>query len=126
MELSPRGGGNRLAEMVRHTTGEDMILSAVKAALGETIEIEQKACDGFWAEIILHSNQAGIFKELWVSKEIESNIVEYDLWINPGAQVVEFSCGGEAIGTIVLKFDTQEAVDAILEKQDSYISVVLQ
>ena len=79
MECSPRGGGNRLSEMVKYSTGNDLISYSIKAALGEKIEdITQKDIDGYWAEIILHSEKPGTFESLWISEEIENNIVEKD------------------------------------------------
>ena len=43
MEVSPRGGGNRLSEMVRYSTGVDMITAGVRAAVGDSVDgIEQK------------------------------------------------------------------------------------
>lgn len=37
MEVSPRGGGNRLAEMLRLATGTDLITAAVQAAVGDEV-----------------------------------------------------------------------------------------
>lgn len=37
MEVSPRGGGNRLSEMLRYATETDLIKNAVRAAVGEII-----------------------------------------------------------------------------------------
>lgn len=36
MELTPRGGGNRLCEMFRYATGVDMITAITRAMVGET------------------------------------------------------------------------------------------
>ena len=108
MECSPRGGGNRLAEMIRYMTGVDMITNIVKSALGMELDvIEQKEIKDNWAEIILHSEKEGIFEKLWISEEISSNIVENDLWIETGTHVGGFSGANEAIGTMVLKFDSE-------------------
>ena len=35
MEVSPRGGGNRLAEVLRYATGVDMITACTRAAVGD-------------------------------------------------------------------------------------------
>lgn len=127
MECSPRGGGNRLAEMLRYATGVDLITNAVRAAVGEpVIDIEQKAYNGFWAEIILHSEKAGEFDCLWVADEIKNNIVEKDLWIESGASVGGFSGANEAIGTLVLRFDNQELMQKVLENQGDFVRVVLK
>ncbi|CCZ18438.1 uncharacterized protein BN780_00351 [Clostridium sp. CAG:780] len=127
MECSPRGGGNRLAEMIRYMTGVDMITNIVKSALGMELDvIEQKELKDNWAEIILHSEKEGTFEKLWISDEISSNIVENDLWIETGTHVGGFSGANEAIGTMVLKFDSQKQMDEVLNNQEKYIKVILK
>lgn len=126
MEISPRGGGNRLAECLRYATGVDMITNMVKYSVGLPIdEITQKPYDGCWAEIILHSDKPGVFKELWISDEIANNIVERDLWIEEGTTVGGFEAANEAIGTLVLKFESQERIEEVLGNQDEYVKVIL-
>ena len=127
MECSPRGGGNRLAEVLRYATGVDLIKNAVKAALGEPIEnVVQKPYNGYWSEVILHSENAGIFDSLEVSKEIEENVVERDVWIESGTTVGGFSAANEAIGTLVMRFDTQERMNEIMSDLSAYVHVVLK
>lgn len=127
MELSPRGGGNRLAECLRYATGVDMITNMVKYSVGLSVdEITQKPYNGCWAEIILHSDEPGIFKELWISDEIADNVVERDLWIDAGTTVGGFEAANEAIGTLVLKFDNQERIEEVLGNQSKYVKVILK
>lgn len=126
MEVSPRGGGNRLAEMLRYATGVDLIKNAVRAAVGEkTEDIAQREYDGCWAEMVLHSNQAGYFEGLWISEEIRENIIEEDIWITPGKLVNPFSAANESLGTVVLRFETEERLQEIMSNQNEYIKVVL-
>lgn len=126
MECSPRGGGNRLAEMVRYMTGVDMITNIVKVALGmEPDAIKQQEIKDNWAEIILHSDREGTFEKLWISDEISSNIVENDLWIREGTKVGGFSGANEAIGTMVLKFDNEIQMNNVLNNQSDYIKVIV-
>jgi len=127
MELSPRGGGNRLAEMLRYATGVDLIANAVRAAVGMPVEgVEQKPYDGCWAEVILHSDKAGIFDSLWVADEIRGNVIEEDLWIKPGAKVGGFSAANEAVGTLVLKFETEEQLQRVMNDVPSFVKVQLK
>ena len=127
MEVSPRGGGNRLAECLRYATGVDMITNMVKYAVGMPVdEITQKPYDGCWAEIILHSDEAGVFDHLWISDELTANVVERDLWIEEGAKVGAFEAANEAIGTLVLKFENEERLQDVLANQSRYAKVVLK
>ena len=127
MEVSPRGGGNRLSEMLYYATGVDLIENVIKGALGEEItDLVQKPYDGYLAEIILHSEKSGIFDCLRISDEIKENIVEEDLWVKSGDKVSGFTGANEAIGTLVLHFDTREKMEEVLKNQDNYVKVILK
>lgn len=126
MECSPRGGGNRLSEMIRYMTNIDLIDEVVRAAIGEPLtDLKQEEIKENFAEIILHSEKEGTFKELWTSEKISDNIVEKDLWVKEGAKVGGFAGANEAIGTLVLKFKNQEELKKVIENQEEYVKVVL-
>lgn len=127
MEVSPRGGGNRLSECLRYATGVDMITNMVKYSVGLPLdEITQQPYDGCWAEIILHSDKPGVFDSLWISDEITENVVERDLWIEQGTEVGGFSAANEAIGTLVLNLESQDRIDEVLANQSKYVKVILK
>lgn len=124
MEVSPRGGGNRLAEMLRMATGVDMITAAVKAALGEKVtDITQKPYNGHWAEVILHADKSGIFQGLEITRELEPYVVEKDLWVKTGDKIFSFNGANDAIGTLVMKFCAQDKTEGILGKIGSNIKL---
>lgn len=126
MECSPRGGGNRLSEMIRYMTNIDLIDEVVRAAIGEPLtDLKQEEIKENFAEIILHSEKEGTFKELWTSEKISDNIVEKDLWVKEGAKVGGFAGANEAIGTLVLRFKNQEELKKVIENQEEYVKVVL-
>ena len=127
MEVSPRGGGNRLSEMLKLSTGVDLITNAVRAAVGEdVVDVGQHDYNGYWAIVILHSDKPGIYETLWVSKEIEENIIEMDIWVENGDMVGGFSGANEAIGTLILSFKSEEQLHSIMVEQEKYIKVVLK
>ena len=127
MECSPRGGGNRLAECLEYATGVKLVENAVRAALGmPTVGVEQKPYDGCWAEIILHSDQPGVFDSLWIDDSIAENVYERDLWIEPGTKVGGFSAANEAIGTLVLKFQTDKRLQEVMREPSHYVKVLLR
>jgi len=128
MEVSPRGGGNRLAEMIRYASGVDMVKAAVQSAVGLPIdEIKQPEYKGYWAEYVLHSRIAGRFTELWIDNSImNNNVEEIDLWVGKGDMIQSFSAANFAIGTVVLKFDTQEELEEKINNIDAYIKVIVE
>ena len=124
MEISPRGGGNRLAECLYYATGVDLIEGTVCAAMGMPIKnISQKPYNGFWAEVILHSTQTGRFDGLWISDEINRYVIEEDLWINKGEKVYSFVSANKAIGTMVFRFDDSNTLEKIMNSITDYVKV---
>ena len=126
MELTPRGGGNRLCEMLNYATGVDMITAITRAMVGDSIlePIVQKPYIGHWAEIILHADKDGVFDHLEISKELPAEIVEEDLWVEKGDKVEGFEGANNAIGTLVLKFQTAEELEKAITNQRSWLKVV--
>lgn len=127
MELTPRGGGNRLCEMLRYATGVDMITAITRAMVGDPIEpISQKPYNGHWAEIILHADQDGIFDHLEISKDLPAEVVEEDLWVKQGDKVESFEGANNAIGTLVLKFQSAEELEKAITNQRDWLQVVVK
>lgn len=126
MEVSPRGGGNRLSEMLRYATHVDLITACTRAAVGDSVENVQNApLDGYWAEVILHADRDGVFKELSVSKEIEQYVVEKDLWVKNGDHVEAFNGANNAIGTLVLKFNDSALQERVVSELSKYVNVIV-
>ena len=127
MELTPRGGGNRLCEMLRYATGVDMITAITRAIVGdEPAPIEQKPYNGHWAEIILHADKSGIYDHLEISKELPAEVIEKDLWVKEGYSVHSFEGANDAIGTLVLRFDNAEDLEKALLNQKEWLKVVVK
>lgn len=125
MELTPRGGGNRLCEMLRYATGVDMITAITRAMVGdEPKAIEQKPYNGHWAEIILHADKDGEFVGLQIDKSLPAEIVEEDLWVKPGDFVHGFEAANNAIGTLVLRFDNNEDLEKAITNQEKWLKIV--
>ncbi len=127
MELTPRGGGNRLCEMLRYATGVDMITAITRAVVGDPIDrIEQKPYNGYWAEIILHADQGGLFSQLEIAPSFSGEIVEKDLWVESGDRVVAFEGANNAIGTLVLSFKSAEELEYAIMHQKEWLKVVVR
>lgn len=128
MEVSPRGGGNRLSEMLRFATGVDLITNAVRAAVGDEVAwIEQKDYDGHWAEVVLHTEKSGRFQSLDIAPDLsEKHVRQTDLWVKPGDEVRAFMGANDAIGTLVLCFDTEEELVSTLKNMDNWMTIKVQ
>ena len=125
MEVSPRGGGNRLSEVLSMAAETNLVANAVKAAVGLPVdEMRDPVYNGHWTEIILHSSRDGIFRALEIAPELESAVVQRDLWVKPGDAVERFSGANKAIGTLVMNFPTREDAEKYMA-DDSWYSVAV-
>lgn len=124
MEVSPRGGGNRLSEMLEYTTGVPLVRNAVRAAIGLPVEqMHDPVYNGHWSIVILHAEQAGAFRRLWISEDARSAVVEEDLWVNPGDEVEAFSGASKAIGTLVMNWPSEAERDARMEDVSAWARI---
>ncbi len=127
MECSPRGGGNRLAECLEYATGVKLIENSVRAVLGmPVVGLEQKPYDGYWAEVVLHSDKDGLFDSLWIDESVKENIVEKDLWVEPGTKVNVFSAANLAIGMLILRFDNENHMQEVMKDPSEFVKVILK
>ena len=125
MECSPRGGGNRLSECLEYATGVKLVENAVRAALGfPIVDVEQRPYNGFWAEVILHSDKPGVFDSLWIDESIADAVYERDLWVRPGEPIGGFRAANEALGTLILRFETEERLQTIMQDPSRYVNVL--
>ena len=128
MELSPRGGGNRLSEVLKLAAGQDLIANNVRGALGLPMdEMTDPVYTGSWAEFIVHSNKPGAFVALEIDPAFAvTHLVQNDLWVKPGDTVSEFTGANQTIGTLVLKFDSHKQAHAYLTHPETWMRVIVQ
>ncbi len=127
MEVSPRAGGNRLSEILHYICGQDLILNNVKAALGMPLDtLHDPEYSGAWAELIVHSDQKGIFQNVWIAPEImKNNVIEKNIWVRSGDQVQAFTGANETIGTIVLQCNSHKEAEQMISHPEEWIKVMV-
>lgn len=127
MEVSPRGGGNRLAEMVDIAADANLIENSVRAAVGlPLLPMAMPEYKEHLAEIILHADTDGIFEGLEISEDVKPFVVQTDLWVDKGSKVCGFSGANNAIGTLVLRFPTQRILETKLSSITDWCKVLVK
>lgn len=130
MEVSPRGGGCKIAELQRMAFGIDEIENEVRSAVGlPLIDVHQTDCDGFWCEMVVHaeSGKSGILKEIKIDPEIEKKYVKVvDITAKTGDKVLPFTGANMALGDMFLRFDSREELDSIMSKSREWLHIVLE
>ena len=127
MEVSPRAGGNRIAELQRIGTGIDLIEAEVCKAVGDEIKpITMPYYNGYYVNYIVHSNQQGIFEEVIIDDNFkEKHVIEAEIRVNQGDHVEKFKGANNAIGTLFLNFDNREQLEKALENQREWLKVIV-
>lgn len=127
MEVSPRGGGNRIAEIQERATGQILIENEIKHVLGLPVgNIQQPAFHGVWSNVILHSNKSGIFKSLEFNDQFQSRFVkDYNLVKEVGDSVEPFSGANTSLGNVFLRTDTREEMDYLLKKINDNVQLLI-
>ena len=130
MEVSPRGGGCKIAEIQQLSTGVNLIEAEVKKAVGDPIQkIEQPCHDGVWCEMVIHNapGRSGIFKELYIHPDIEKKYVKLiDMTTKRGDFVEPFTGANKALGDLFLRFDTRKELDNIMAQFSEWMQIVLE
>ena len=128
MEVSPRAGGNRLAEILNYAADVDIIEAEVCASVGLPLpDVHEPNYNGYYAINVLHSVRNGIFQDIRIVPGFEEkHVIEKDLWVKPGDAVSGFTGANQSLGTIFLRFNTREQLDQFVSSPQQYISIVTQ
>lgn len=128
MEVSPRAGGNRIAELQRIGTGIDLIEAEVRKAVGEKVnDIMMPHYDGFYVNYIIHSNQDGTFEKAVIEEQFKKeHLIEAEIRANTGDHVETFKGANNAIGTLFLHFENLQQMENALANQNKWLKVVVR
>ena len=127
MEVSPRAGGNRLAEILNYAADVDLIDAEVRKAMGEEVSgIHEPKYQGCYAIQVLHPSTTGKFKEIDLNPTFEEKyVIEKEIRIRKGDRVDAFTGANSAIGTLFLKTKERVEMQSLLEGIDRYVKVSL-
>ena len=124
MEVSPRAGGNRLAEILNYATDVNIIEAEVcKAINGPMPVVHEPNYKGYYCILILHSEKAGLFNGIEVKENYKKAIIETELRVNFGDTIESFSGANNAIGTLFMKFNSRHEMDEALLHQQDWLKV---
>lgn len=128
MEVSPRGGGNRIAELQRSASKIDLIEAEMLKSLGMTIgTICDMELTDYWVNFILHSNRGGQFQRIdYLQEFYERHVVEEAILVKEGDEIKPFTGANQSLGTIFLRFDTREQLEQFVSSPNRYITIITQ
>lgn len=130
MEVSPRGGGCKIAEIQENAFGATLIENAIRSAVGlPLVEMKTHPIDGVWCEMVIHSNkkQKGCFERLDVDEKImRENVRAIDLQVQKGEIVCPFVGANCAVGDMFLQFKSRDELNKAIANTDEWLKIVLR
>ena len=124
MEVSPRAGGNRLAEILNYATDVDIILAETVKSVGYTpAGVKEPTYNGHYAIYNIHSEQQGVFDSITIDSELTAHVVEKELRVQRGDIVTPFTGANASLGTVFLRFDDRQQMDMILNHICNYLKI---
>lgn len=128
MEVSPRAGGNRIAELQRIGTGIDLIEAEVLKAIGENVPvIDQPKYISFYVNDIIHTNRPGQFLQVEYDEAFKmEHYISDAIYPAKGCYVDSFRGANNAIGSVFLRFSSREDVEKYIVCHDENIKIIIE
>lgn len=128
MEVSPRGGGNRIAELQTMATGQDLFSAELNQILGKPVtNIIRPEYDGVWCNYIIHSYKHGTLEGIEIDSDFKRRYVRDEGYnLHPGDTVEPFTGANTSLGTLFLRTDTRDEMDAVLGSIHDKITIKLR
>lgn len=125
MEVSPRAGGNRLAEMLNYAADVDIIEAEVCKAVGYPIpDIHEPNYNGYYAILVLHNKRAGTYQGIHIDSSFkEKHVIEEEIRVKIGDRINAFTGANRSIGTLFLKFSSQEELENVMANAQDFITI---
>lgn len=130
MEVSPRGGGSKLAEIQEMAYNVSLLKNEISSAVGLPIsDFNPSEIDGVWCALVIHANpgQTGKFKRIVINDEIMKKYVKLvDCSLKEGDEVLPLTGANMALGDMFLRFDSREELEEVMAKQNDWLKIELE
>lgn len=127
MEVSPRAGGNRLAEILNYATDVDIIHAETVKSVGIKPEgVKEPTYNGYYAIYNIHSGNAGCLEGLVIDNELSKHIVEKELRVRKGDVISSFTGANASMGTLFLRFDSRDELEKYILHINEHIKVLIK
>ena len=128
IDIGARNGGNFTPKVIEYGSGFNFLDRAIKIALGESIDdikMTDKVSD-FVSYLILHSDKNGVLNNIVLDKMIKDRIIEKHIYLKSGDKVETFLGANAALGVLIMKYESREVMDEIVENFHNLYKVELQ
>ncbi len=127
LEIGPRSGGNLIPEVIKYSTGVDLIAASVEGAMGKDMSyLKMKPTNGYFSSYILHAKNDGIVSNVKINHNLNYEIIEQNIMTKKNDFVKKFNGSNNTLGTFILKFNSLKEMTVLMNKMTNYINIKLQ
>lgn len=128
MEVSPRGGGNRIAELQDMATGQSLISAEICKAVSLPLpKIESPSYKGAWCNYVLHSSKPGVLGSIDFDKDfLHKYVKDVSLTVKQGDAISTFTGANTSLGTVFLYAESRPELNEVLRRINNYIHIKLK
>lgn len=125
IDIGARNGGNFTPKVIEYCTGFNFMDRALKASLGENLDDIQEGnkVSDFVSYLILHSPKDGVLRNYTLTPELETHLIEKHIYVQNGEKVESFLGANAAIGVLILKYESREVMNNIVDNFDKLYTV---
>lgn len=125
MELSPRGGGNKIAELESLIYDFDYFDYIVKSYIGVPFSFEEQSIKKPGFMYVLHSNKKGVFKGINIDNGLSKHLVYKDIHIKQGDFVEPFTGSNKSFGFLTFLFPDNNICEFYKNHVKDYVKVLI-
>ena len=126
MEVSPRGGGNRIAELEQEAYGFDYFDLIIKSTMGIDFDLPEIKFRRPSFAYVIHSNKNGFLKSIEMDESLKKHLIFEDYSALPGDYVYSFDGSNKSFGMVFFSFESEQEERYFLNKIDSVIKVIVE
>lgn len=124
IELGARAGGSLIPQLVEYVTGVNYVPYVIKAAVGDDCSgLKMAEAKGCWSNYMVHPNVTGKFESIEFDDTLKNHIAHWAPDVKIGENVYKFRGAQDCIGELILKYDSEEQMNDIIENMDKYITI---
>ena len=115
-----------IPDLLSDMLGIDIVDMSIRAAMGEAVSFRIQRPKSCYATHNLHSNKAGIYKNIILDAELSPYVYKKCFYKQPGDEVQFFDNASKCLGIIFFKFPGRDIMYDILNRINDLIHVELR
>ena len=123
IEVNSRHSGNFIYQLMNEAYNIKMEEIAVKLSLGESLGIENRETNGYFAYALIYSDSSGTFGDVEISKELEKYLIKQLIFKSKGDTVNPFTKLTDRIGIVLLRFPSYDKMQEIISNFRSFYKI---